>query len=247
MHNYDKQSIINIIKLSNTVLSSENDKNNLCLPFCLFYQDKIKIPFENYKESSFLYLNNENFSNKQLKNFNEDLDDNENTEFSINKDSENNKSIEKILDTYRNILKQIKEQKEDLQSKKSINQNKLYRNKTPLNNTCIKNNDFINNDENNNFYRNSKSNNNSFYNKGFRDGKNKKKNNIKKEKERLININAKKFPGFDKNKKKRNEKKIKEKQQEVIMIDYKFDFDTIRGKKKDGIKKLNINIVKINK
>ena len=53
-----------------------------------------------------------------------------------------------------------------------------------------------------------------------------------KERERLINIIAKKFPNFDKNKKKRNEKKIKEKQQKVTMIDYKFDFDAIRGKKK---------------
>ena len=231
MYNYDKQSIVNIINLSNSVLRSENDKNNLCLPFCLFYQDKIKIPFENYKESSFLYLNNENLSNKQLKNFNEDFDDNENTEFSINKDSENNKSIEKILNIYTNSLKQINEGKEHIKPKKTINQNKLYRNKTPLKNT-IRNNDFINNDENNNFCRNSKSNNNSFYNNKYIDEKNKKKKGIMKERERLINIIAKKFPNFDKNKKKRNEKKIKEKQQKVTMIDYKFDFDAIRGKKK---------------
>ena len=231
MYNYYKQSIVNIIKLSNSVLRAEKDKNNLFLLFCLFYQDKIKIPFENYKESSFLYLNNENLSNKQLKNFNEDFDDNENTEFSINKDSENNKSIEKILNIYTNSLKQINEGKEHIKPKKTINQNKLYRNKTPLKNT-IRNNDFINNDENNNFCRNSKSNNNSFYNNKFIDEKNKKKKDIIKERERLINIIAKKFTNFDKYKKKRNEKKIKEKQQKVTMIDYKFDFDAIRGKKK---------------
>ena len=247
MYNYDKQSIVNIINLSNSVLRSENDKNNLCLPFCLFYQDKIKIPFENYKESSFLYLNNENLSNKQLKNFNEDLDDNENTEFSINEDSENNKSIEKLLNIYRNNLKQINELKEDLKSKKRINQNKIYRNQTPFKNTGIQNNDFINNDKNNKFDRNSKSYNNIFYDNESIDGKNKKKNNIMKEKERLINIIAKKFPNFDKNKKKRNKKRIKEKQQKVITIDYKFDFDSIRGKKKDESTNLNNNINKINK
>ena len=107
MYDLDNESILNIIKLSNAILTYDNDKNNLSLPFSFFYQKNLKIPFTDYLESSLTYLNNIQDSNKNQNNsyFNENNLENE-IKFSIQKNSENNLKNKTTIESYeKNIEK----------------------------------------------------------------------------------------------------------------------------------------------
>ena len=188
MYELDKESILNIIKLSNVILNFDNDKNHLSLPFCTFYPNNLNVSFENYKECSLSYFNNVNLLNDDLNKYkNDSLDGNEKVEFSINKESDNNKNIENILDIYLKKLNQVYMNNEE-KSKTNLNKSryllndqttylspkKNYRPKTPtktnkINNemvfsqspyTNIKsgNNSFINNNNNNSYISNTNDN-----------------------------------------------------------------------------------------
>ena len=63
----NEKMILRIVKLSNTILANEENKNNLSMPFSCFYNKKLKISFENYINSSLSYLNNEENLNEDSK------------------------------------------------------------------------------------------------------------------------------------------------------------------------------------
>ena len=160
MYELNNESILNIIKFSNAILTLSKDENNLSFPFSIFYQHNFQLPFKNYVESSFSYLNNEKI-----------IDENqlEKTEYEIDKNSKNNQLIKIILNNYRNkldLLKKINEKKEEGEKNekkkddekeekknKDVNFKKekiLNRTKTPIQNSKeIFNNKFQNTKEDN--------------------------------------------------------------------------------------------------
>lgn len=145
MYVLNNESILNIIKLSNTILTLSKDENNLSLPFSFFYKGKTKLPFTKYNESFFRYLNNEKVTNEnQL----------EKREYITNKNSENNLSTKKILN-YRNkldtLLILLKEKNEKINKKKSFEEEEIQkRAETPkTNNKKINKNKFINKNQDN--------------------------------------------------------------------------------------------------
>jgi hypothetical protein len=130
MYELNNESILNIIKFSNAILTLSKDENNLSFPFSIFYQHNFQLPFKNYVESSFSYLNNEKI-----------IDENQlvKTEYEIDKDSKNNQLIKIILNNYRNkldLLKKINEKKEESENKKKFKKEKTRnRTKTPIQNS----------------------------------------------------------------------------------------------------------------
>ena len=141
MYVLNNESILNIIKLSNTILTLSKDENNLSLPYSFFNKGKTKLPFTKYNESSFRYLNNEKKTDEnQL----------EKREYITNKNSENNLSTKKInkLDT---LLIQLKDKNEKINKKKSFEEEEIQkRAETPkTNNKKINKNKFINKNQDN--------------------------------------------------------------------------------------------------
>ena len=97
----NEKMILRIVKLSNTILVNEENKNNLSMPFSCFYNKKLKISFENYINSSLSYLNNEENLNEDSK---EKKEEKKKIKFNISDCSKNNKDIEKKINAYeRNI------------------------------------------------------------------------------------------------------------------------------------------------
>ena len=127
MYELNNESILNIIKFSNAILTLSKDENNLSFPFSIFYQDNFQLPFKNYLESSFSYLNNEKI-----------IDENQlvKTEYEIDKDSKNNQLIKIILNNYRNkldLLKKINEKKEESENKKKKDDEKKEKKNKDMN------------------------------------------------------------------------------------------------------------------
>ena len=126
MYELNNESILKIIKLSNTILTLSQDENNLSLPFSIFYQNNINLPFTKYVESSFSYLNNVNIK---------DENEIENTEYIIDINSENNQSTKRILNNFRNnldLLKKVNENNEKENKEMNDTKPKIKRAKTPI-------------------------------------------------------------------------------------------------------------------
>ena len=120
MYDLDNESILNIIKLSNSILSHEKDKNNLSLPFSLFYQHTLHIPYKLYIESSLSYLNNIEDSNQNINHsFNNNENDSEkDINYSIDPNSDSNLEIQSIINLYqKNLEKFYQEQNNENQEK----------------------------------------------------------------------------------------------------------------------------------
>ncbi len=121
MYELDNESILNVIKLSNAILTYDKDRNNLSLPFSLFFQEKLNVPFNSYVESSLSYLNNiQDINQKPNNSFNDNENDSEKEKestYSIDKNSENNLANKEIIEVYNYNLEQyyenLKEKNED--------------------------------------------------------------------------------------------------------------------------------------
>jgi hypothetical protein len=183
MYELDNESILNIIKLSNVILTFDNDKNHLSLPFSTFYQNNLNVSFENYKECSLSYFNNVDLLKDDLnKSNNDSMDNNEKVDFSINTESDNNKVIGNILNVYLKKLNQVYMNNEE-KSKTNLNKsryllndqttylspkknnrpktptktnkiNKMDFSQSPYTNIKSGNNSFINNNNNNSYISN---------------------------------------------------------------------------------------------
>ncbi len=131
----NEKMILRIVKLSNTILVNEENKNNLSMPFSCFYNKKLEISFENYINSSLSYLNNEENLNEVSK---EKKEEKKKIKFNISDCSKNNKDIEKKINAYERNINILTKNNLEHPLKNNNNNNNIIINKKEFNSKNVK-------------------------------------------------------------------------------------------------------------